>query len=355
MIDKQTTIDLLVQLVKAESEPDSDKSKILNLVLPILERLDMGIYVHNDDTNPAIFASTRGQPKILLNGHLDTVPRGTGWKYQDGQVEENRVYGRGSLDMKGGCTALLLAAEILTGKGIDFAVVLTTDEEVGMAGAYEVARQHPEIAEIPLFVICEPTDLCPIVDEKGIVQFRITVTGKNAHASMPELGRNAIADLIIRLNALVESELFGKSQYDPVTIGIDIISGGTGLNVMPDLAVADIDVRFHAKYTNEEMFGILKKIVRADDPFVEVELLHELPPAKSAISDEMLARIEKLTGGKSYTVPYGTEMAVFGKLNKNILVLGPGGPTMAHQTDEWIDIDDIVKAVGVYVELAGWF
>jgi len=55
--------------------------------------------------------------------------------------------------------------------------------------------------------------------------------------------------------------------------------------------------------------------------------------------------------------PYtqSTGSFVFGKLNKNILVLGPGGPTMAHQTDEWIDIEDVVKAASIYVELAGWF
>ncbi|MCK5024415.1 MAG: M20/M25/M40 family metallo-hydrolase [Thermoplasmata archaeon] len=360
MIDKQhllsggpdsSAIDLLVQLVKAQSEPDSEKDSVLNVVIPHLEKMGLTIHRHENNGNPAIFA-TRGSPTILFNGHLDTVPKGTGWSFENGQVVGSRIYGRGSLDMKGGCISLLLAAEILTEKDIDFAIIYTTDEEVGMAGANEVARQHPEISKIPLFVICEPTDLCPVVDEKGIVQFRITTTGKNAHASMPELGRNAIADLVVRLNKLIESELYGKSQHDPVTIGINIISGGMGLNVMPDIASADVDVRFPATYSNDEMFGILKKIVRADDQFVEVELLHELPPVKSAISDEMLARIEKLTGGKSYKVSYGTEMAVFGRLNNNILVLGPGGPTMAHQTDEWIDINDVVRAVEVYVELA---
>ena len=354
MIDQAHALDLLVQLVKAESEPDSDKNAVLNVVLPHLEKMGLDIRRYENGGNPAIYAS-KGSPNILFNGHLDTVPRGTGWKYENGQVEGDRVYGRGSLDMKGGCISLLLAAEILSEKGIDFAIVYTTDEEVGMAGAKELARHHPEIAEIPLFVICEPTAMCPVVDEKGIVQFKITTTGKSAHASMPELGNNAIVDLIARLNKLIESELFGKHRDDPVTIGIDLISGGTGMNVVPEQASATIDVRFPADYTNAEMLDIMKKLVRADDDFVDVELIHELIPVKSEIPDELLARIEALTGGKSFKVPYGTEMAVFGKLNKNILVLGPGGSTMAHQTDEWIDINDVIEAVGVYVELAGWF
>ena len=224
-----------------------------------------------------------------------------------------------------------------------------------MAGAKELASHHPEISEIPLFVVCEPTDLCPIVDEKGIVQFKITTMGKSAHASMPELGKNAIVELMDRLRNLTTSELFGTHRDDPVTISINLISGGTGMNIVPEEASATIDVRFVAKYTNAEMLNIMKKIVRADDGLVEVELLHELIPVKSAIPDELLTRIENLVGGKSFKVPFGTEMAVFSKLNKNIIILGPGGLTMAHQTDEWIDINDVVKAVAVYVELATWF
>jgi len=354
MATKQEATDLLVQLVKAQSEPGMDKNPVLDIVEPRLKAMGLQVHGYENDGNPAIFAS-KGNPKILFNGHLDTVPRGTGWKFEDGQVVGDRVYGRGSLDMKGGCAALLLAAEILNERGIDFAIVYTTDEEVGMAGAKELAAAHPEISEIPLFVICEPTDFHPIVDEKGIVQFKITTYGKSAHASMPELGSNAIVDLISRLNNLINSELFGSSQHDPVTIGIDIIQGGTGMNVMPEEASATVDVRFPADYTNAEMLGIMKKLVRADDDTCQVELIHELIPVRSDIPQELLARIENLTGKEAHKVPYGTEMAVFGKLNKNIVVLGPGAPPMAHQTDEWIDINDVVKAVEVYVELAGWF
>lgn len=351
MTDKQRAIDLLVKLVKAESEPAMSKEPVLQVVIPLLEKMGMTIHRHENEGNPAIYA-TKGYPKILFNGHLDTVPKGGGWKHEFGQVVGDRVYGRGSLDMKGGCVSLLLAAEKLVDKNIDFAIVFTTDEEVGMAGAKVVAEHHPEIANIPLIIICEPTGLLPVTHEKGIVQFRITSYGKNAHSSMPELGKNAIVDLMDRLNELTESELFGRSQHDPVTIGINMISGGTGMNVVPESATAVIDVRFPSEYTCAEMLCILKKLVRADDDTVEIELIHDLIPVKSGISEELLERIEKLVGGKAYSVPYGTEMAVFGNLNQNILVLGPGGSTMAHQTDEWIDINDVLKAIDIYIKLA---
>jgi len=353
MFDRQKTIDLLVRLVKAESEPSMSKEPVLAVVIPMLEKMGLTIHRHENSGNPAIYA-TKGKPRILFNGHLDTVPKGDGWKFGLGQVVGDRVYGRGSLDMKGGCTSLLLAAGELARKGIDFAVIFTTDEEMGMAGAKTVTEKHPEISGIPMLVICEPTGLAPVTNEKGIVQFRLTTFGKNAHSSMPELGKNAILDLNARLNALVESELFGHSQKDPVTIGINMISGGTGMNVVPETASAVIDVRFPAEYTCPEMLGILKKLVRADDDTAEVELIHDLPPCRSGISPEFLARIEELVGGKAYSVPYGTEMAVFGKLNPNIIVLGPGGSTMAHQTDEWVDIKDVLRATEVYLEIAQW-
>ncbi len=351
MFDRQRAIDLLVQLVKAESEPQMSKEPVLQVVMPLLEGMGMTITRHEGNGNPAILA-TRGKPMILFNGHLDTVPKGPGWKFGFGQIDGDQVYGRGSLDMKGGCAALLLAGRELARKDIDFAIMFSTDEEVGMAGAKEVAANHPELARIPLFIICEPTDMTPVIDEKGIVQFRITTYGKNAHSSMPELGKNAILDLMDRLNELTESELFGHSRHDPVTIGINMISGGTGMNVVPESASAVVDVRFPADYTCDEMFGILKKLVRADDDTVEVELIHDLPPARSGISPEFLVRVENLVGGKAYSVPYGTEMAVFGKLNPNIMVLGPGKETMAHQVDEWADIKDVLRAAEVYVELA---
>ena len=354
MFDRQKATDLLVRLVKAESEPSMSKEPVLSIVIPLLEKMGLSISRHENKGNPAIYAS-RGKPKILFNGHLDTVPKGEGWNFANGRAEGGRVYGRGSLDMKGGCASLLLAAEELAKMDVDFAIIFTTDEEVGMAGAKAVAGHHPEIADIPLFIICEPTDMAPVTDEKGIVQFRISTMGKSAHSSMPELGRNAIVDLIARLNSLIDSELYGNRRNDPVTIGINQISGGTGMNVVPETATAVVDVRFPAEYSCDEMFGILKKLVRADDDTVQVELIHDLPPARSGISPELLAKVEKLVGGKAYSVPYGTEMTVFGKLNPNIMVLGPGKETMAHQVDEWVDVKDVLKAAELYVELASLF
>ncbi len=347
---KEKATELLISLLKAESEPEMPKEPVLDVVAPLLEGMGLEIQRYENDGNPFLYAS-KGQPIILLNGHLDTVTRGEGWEHGQGEVVGDRVYGRGSLDMKGPCVSMLLAAQSLLAEGHDVALTFTTDEEVGMLGAKILAEKHPEIGEIPLIIVCEPTGFRPATEEKGIVQFKVSAYGKSAHASMPELGSNAIENLNFRLDKLLDSEFFGRSSKDPATINIGRISGGTLVNVVAEHAEAEVDIRFSTEYTNDEVFALAKQLMQLHDGLAEVEFMHSLPPVESELESKTLAAIESHLEAKAYSVPYGTEMARFAELNRNILVLGPGVPDLAHQTDEWIDINDVLRAAKIYHDL----
>ncbi len=347
MFHKDEATDLLVSLLKAESEPDMSKEPILNVVMPLLSEMGLEVRRHENDGKPAIFA-TQGKPVIMLNGHLDTVVRGDDWEHGQGEVVGDRVYGRGALDMKGPCVSMLLAARALMDEGHDIAITFTTDEEVGMQGAKVLAREHPEIRDMPLILICEPTDFRPVIEEKGIVQMRVSAYGRSAHASMPEEGSNAIDNLLFRLQALLESSFFGATSKDPVTLSIGKISGGTLVNVIPESAQADIDVRFSADHTNDEVENLIKILLKTEDGLAETEMLHQLPPARSGLDKEVIKALEEHLGTSSGSVPYGTEMAVFAGVNPNILVLGPGETTLAHTVNEWFDINDVVRTAEVY-------
>ena len=351
MSSKTEATKLLIDLVKARSEPGMSKEPVLGIVVPKLEGLGFKISRLENNDCPVIFA-TRGKPVVLLSGHLDTVDLGKGWTREQGELVGDRIYGRGALDMKGPCVSMLLAAEKLIQEGIGLALAFTTDEEVGMMGAELLAREHPEISTIPLIIICEPTDMRPATEEKGVLQFRVDAWGKNAHASMPELGSNAISRLVFALQELLDSELFGSTSKDNATVNVGNISGGNLINVVPESASAEIDIRFSADHTNAEMLGIVKKLLRTDDDFMEIEVLHELPPFRSGLSTDTLNRIEDYLGAKAYGVPYGTEMVKFGPLNPKIFILGPGIVEVAHQPDEWIDINEVLGAALVYVEIA---
>lgn len=350
MFSETEAAELLISLLKAESEPDMSKEPVLQVVTPILEKLGMTIHRHENNGNPAIFA-VKGTPKVMLNGHLDTVTKGEGWTRGQGEIDAGRIYGRGSLDMKGPCVSLLMAAEKLIEDGVDIAVALTTDEEVGMDGAKVLVEQHPKISQIPLIIICEPTAMRPAVEEKGIVQFRVRVKGKSAHASMPELGDNAIESLVSRLNDLMSSGHFGKSSKAPMTASIDKLAGGTLINVIPDSAQAEIDIRFSADYDKASVLELVNEALGTGDGFAEIEVLHELPPVKTAINAELLAKIEDYIGAEHYSVPYGTEMVRFAELNRNIFILGPGVVEVAHQLDEWIEISEIPKAAQAFYDI----
>jgi succinyl-diaminopimelate desuccinylase len=351
MMEKREATELLVRLVNASSEPGRPMRDVLGVVRPILEDLCFDITVEEHSLCPTLLA-THGDPVLLMSGHLDTVDLGEGWTHGQGEVVGDTVYGRGALDMKGPCVSMLLTAERLVGENIGCAITFTTDEEIGMLGADRLAQAHPELGQIPLAIICEPTNMRPAIAEKGVLQFRVQTWGKSAHASMPELGSNALTSLVHRLSDLLDAELFGTSSQDPVSVNLANISGGNLINVIPDSAKAELDIRFSAEYTADEMLGIVKKLLRADHDLLGIEVLHELPPFRSEISPDFLAKIENYLGEMAYSVPYGTEMVKFGPVNPNILILGPGIVELAHRPDEHIDINEVMRAVKAYVDMA---
>ncbi len=338
------------QMLLAESEPDMPKDKILNVVLPILEDLGMRVTIHDNDGNPAIYATT-ADPRALLSGHLDTVKMGSGWNYSQTEEVDEKIYGRGALDMKGPCVSMLIAAEQLISEGIGVALAFTTDEEVGMAGAKVMAAQHPEISDIPLIIICEPTDLKLMVEEKGLVQFKIIAHGINAHGSMPEEGRNAITDLTYAVNELMSSGIFGKTGKDPVTANLGIFQGGTLINMIPDRAEAEFDVRYSPDNTGQGVLDDVKKALDSTGIDYEIEVTREIRAARSELEPKYLEPLEEMFGSGE-SVPYATEMAVFCELNPRVFIMGAGETTRAHKPDEFMTMDEIIEGAEAIIKCA---
>ncbi len=342
--------EIFKSMLLAESEPDMPKNRILNVVFPLLDDLGMDVTSHDNDGNPCIYASTVNS-RVLLSGHLDTVKMGAGWHHSQAEEIDGKIYGRGSLDMKGPCVSMLIAAEQLISEGIGVTLAFTTDEEVGMAGAKIMASQHPEISDIPLIIICEPTDLKLMVEEKGLVQFKIIAHGKNAHGSMPEEGRNAITDLTSAVNELMNSGIFGKSGKDPVTANLGIFQGGTLINMIPDRAEAEFDVRYSPDHTGQDILDVVKEILDSTGIDYEIEITREIRAAKSELDPKYQGSLEDIFGpGES--VPYATEMAVFCELNPRVFIMGAGETTRAHKPDEFMSMDEIMEGAEAIIKCA---
>ncbi|WNS46234.1 M20 family metallopeptidase [Paenibacillus sp. MMS20-IR301] len=336
-----------------------------------------------------------GSRKLMFCGHLDTV---SPWSAAAGRypphgavIEGNRMYGRGTSDMKSGLAAMLLAAASLHQDGIrlagDLLFLATAGEEVDSCGARLYAEQHRH--DLPLLdglVIGEPTGSRVAAGHKGALWLRISLFGRSAHGSMPQLGLNAVEGMM-ELIALLHRHALEWQAADPVlgssSLSVNRIVGGVQTNVVPDYCSIDVDIRTVPPLRHGPL---LQEI---EDKLQEIQLLHPeyryqveqlldrsvvyTDPGQRLITAalEVVAQRgdkEESTGseedkgslGRSVSseaevqgVPYYTDGSVLhdnGRLP--VLIYGPGDPRLAHQPDEWVDIDAYLDSISFYRELA---
>ncbi|MFP4052088.1 MAG: M20 family metallopeptidase, partial [Thermoplasmata archaeon] len=276
----------LKDMVKIDSHSKGDMDEIIEFTSNLLK--DIGLeprVIEGDYFKPVIIAS-HGEGGVCFSGHLDTVPLGEGWEYDQGEVIEDKLYGRGSLDMKGPCMSAIAAAKKLLEEDIPLSLVFSTDEEVTMAGAEEV-KDEPEITEAPAVVVCEPTGMLVVTEEKGVFQFEIKTTGKNAHASMPEKGENAIVKMLPILMDISNKNNI-PAKKDQMTCNVDIIEGGNATNVIPDECRAEIDVRFPPQFNRDILEKYIFDPIDGDYEFKE---LHWLDAVKLSTDSECVKKM----------------------------------------------------------------
>src|ERR671933_1965908 len=191
------------------------------------------------------------RPALCLTGHLDTVPLGQAdWSHEPfaGEVDGDRLYGRGTSDMKGGCAAIVVAAERVAqlGRGdAGLELVLCAGEETGCDGALALARADGALGRAGAVLVAEPTTNHPCVAHKGVVWLDAIAEGRTAHGSMPHLGDNAIHKLARAITRL-EGFRFDVAEHDLLgapTLNIGTVTGGININSVPDRARAGLDVR----------------------------------------------------------------------------------------------------------------
>ena len=167
----------------------------------LLRESGFEVSYHDFDTERtsvvAQLPSAHDRPLLCFTGHLDTVPLGSGaWSTDPfgGKVEGDRIYGRGTSDMKGGVAAMVAAALRLARSdrsGASLLLLLTAGEETGLQGAAHLVSLK-DLGPIGAMVVGEPTSNYPLVGHKGALWIEAKVKGVSAHGSMPEKGVNAI-------------------------------------------------------------------------------------------------------------------------------------------------------------------
>ncbi len=306
------------------------------------------------------------RPPLCFTGHLDTVPLGmTGWHKDPfkGELDGDRLYGRGTSDMKGGVTAMVLAALRMaprTRGSSGILLVLTAGEENGCEGAGFLAAQEGVLGSAGALVVGEPTANYPMVGHKGAFWLNAEATGVTAHGSMPEQGVNAIykaARAIVRLDDF----RFDGAPHPVLgapTLNIGTITGGINVNSVPDRAVFTIDIRTVPPQNADQIHRSLQDHL---GPEIGLKKRTDAPAVASDPNDPWVRYVFGVMGrfidetpiprGVTYFTDASALTAAFG--NIPTVILGPGEPGMAHKTDEYCHLSKIEAATEAYSEIAG--
>ncbi len=345
--------------------PDGNEEDIARFAGKLLSENEFTIDYHQLAENRFTLIAEKGlsalSPPIVLTGHFDTVPLGEmAWSEDpfSGVINDGKIFGRGSSDMKGGVAAMICAA---IGAFKDSApiggvrLIFTAGEETGCHGAQHLANTGYDLGRASAIIVGEPTSNIPAIGHKGALYLKLSAYGKTAHSSMPELGVNAIYKAA-RAVTKIENFRFGAKPdqlHGYPTLNVGLINGGKNLNSVPDYAEFTIDIRSTQKLNHSEILDRLAQELGAD---ISIEKLVDLPPVSSSEDSLFVQIVYSVCGIDSEkdlirkSLPYMTDGAVLQELYGGVptVILGPGEAGMAHQTDEFCYTNKLIEAVEIY-------
>lgn len=379
-MDQQARLDFLKQLIAIDTAGGHEEKVSLFLKDSFAKH---GITAQLVEVEPgrhdviAKLGNSNG-PVLAFEGHQDTVAIGEKDQWQHdplgAEIVGDKVYGRGTTDMKAGLAAEALALMELADEGAELngtlEFIATVAEESSqhnhMQGAQTLVKKGL-IQDVDAIIIAEPSDSQLDFAHKGSITYRVSSVGKTAHSSMPQLGYNAIKPLVHYYNlqeeyfksfAGVENQYLGKTV--PVVTKID---GGHQLNSVPDYAELFAKVRTIPEISNDEIWqhikAMIKQVNEEDGAQLSLTVLGDKIPVVTdpnapfiktlhRVAEEKLQRPVAVQG-----VAFGTDASELSKGNDHfsMAVLGPGNKT-AHAINEWVSLTTYYEFVEMFNEIA---
>ena len=313
---------------------------------------------------------------IVLSGHTDVVPAiASEWTSDpyEAREEKDKIYGRGTSDMKGFIACALAVAPLFRSKKLKKPIhfSFTFDEETGCIGAPLVlADLKKRNLNFSACIVGEPTSMKPITSHKGYNEYVTHFTGLSGHASNPDVGVNAIEYAIEYSNKLLElRDTLKKRNVDKnifippySTLQIGKISGGMGANVIADKCSLEWEVRpinkeddnFVTKsiddFTKEVLLPKIKKI--SPKANIKKEVVGEVIGFNKDDSSEAVNLICNLTGDNTEgAMSFGTEAGLFQNAGISTVICGPGSIDQAHTVDEYITYDQLKSCLKMLISL----
>jgi len=362
----ENVISLTKKLVSFNSiNPPGNEKTIAEFTEKILSENGFTVNYIPFEENRIHIIAERGcnndEAPIIFSGHFDTVPLGTkDWTVDPfgGEIKNGKLFGRGSSDMKGGIAAMIIAAIHSFEKGNPkggVKLILTAGEEQGCQGAQHLVSTCEDLGKARGIIVGEPTANLPAIGHKGGLYLELEASGKTAHSSMPHLGDNAIYK-IARAIAKIENFEFGVEKDTLLgypTINVGKVSGGLNLNSVPDSASFTIDARTTTKVNHKQLLNKLENELGRE---IKIKILVDLPAVSSPEESRFVKQVYKSSGitlgtkGFPKSLPYLTDASVLQAAFGGVptIILGPGQPEMAHQTDEFCYTANFEKAVEIY-------
>jgi acetylornithine deacetylase len=311
-----------------------------------------------DRSNLFATIGPRERRGYVISGHMDVVPAGEPEWSSDPFVlrrEGDRLYGRGTTDMKGYFACALAALPGLAAKNLTQPIHLafSYDEEAGCRGVPHLLAALPDLCETPLgAIIGEPSRMQPVLAHKGKMAARMEVTGRSGHSSRPDLGLNAVHAMAgVITHAVAHGQSLTNGPFDETfeppysSLQVGVIAGGQSVNIIPDRCTADIEARAVPGVSPASLLEPVKdQLLALRDSGFEVvwQELSSYPALATASDSELAEFLTQLTGQAPLkAVSYGSEAGLFQQAGIDAIICGPGEIGRAHRPNEFIEIGEL--------------
>lgn len=355
-------IDILEKLVSFPSVVGTPNGPIVDWIRSFLEAHGAVVEVlpgpEGDRANLFATLGPREEAGYVLSGHMDVVPATEpGWTTDPFKLrrEANRLYGRGTTDMKGFLAAALAFVPRFAGtpRARPIHLAFSYDEEAGCRGVPHMLARLPDLCAPPLgAVIGEPSGMRAILAHKGKAAAKVTVEGRTGHSSRPDLGLNAIhgmATVLTKAVAAATALTAGPfdTTFEPPYSSLQVgrLNGGRAVNIIPDLCEAELEARAIARVDPRLLLRPVREAVEAltaDGYGVTWEELSSYPALSLPRTAPLAVLLRELTGREPLAaVSYGTEAGLFQQAGIDAIICGPGEIDRAHKPDEYICTEEL--------------
>ena len=370
------SIKILTDLIAFKTISGENNSSLIDYCDNILKSLGAESFRTYDDEKKRVnlFSTLKAKnanekKPIILSGHTDVVPVSKGWSSDPflARIKDDKLYGRGSCDMKGFIACALAYAPILSSSNLDRDIhfSFTFDEETACKGAPILIKELKKRGITNgICIVGEPTNMKIIDSHKGCYEYTTYFEGLAGHSSEPNKGVSAVEYAARYVNKLMELRQRLKERepknsiFDPPysTLQVGGVFGGIAHNVIADKCHVNWETRPVVKedaiflnseldkYVNESLLPEMKKIYPKSS--INKEIIGEIISFDRIKNSEACEFVSSITGDNSReVVSFGTEAGLFQEIGISTVVCGPGSIEQAHKIDEYIKLDELRRCL----------